>query len=464
MTRRISILTLLAFLFVAGCVASATLLWKIDSDSALSQQHHLVMAEDAQSLYAFASSPNTPLLVVEHYDLAGQLLQEYRFDIAWRSDPNRPPLRIGEHSFYLPAATATGSLLLDLDHGVRWQGFNGDAQGADMDALEIHEIHLNRQDDLVFSGMLTEPGPAQNSVRVAVIGRVDQNGQLRTFRRYDTASTPLLLAGHDSNSFIAVIHYPFSEDNDLRSLITQLDNELNPLQEFPLAEYLDYANAVNNGVIGSIGWGEDKRSVALSLTDGTLQTTTIPTGSWTRQVVTDHSIYTISGDDDSRRLYNPLTVCRFNMEYQRQWCRTTQFKTSSYTALAVAVNQQDDLALSLDSGGEFAVNLHGVIEPVPNGVAGKLGLVGEERNDIVHEVFSSSGERLYLAEEDPFVARGEYRVCYSILVCLHPNQWEAGVFATGQILLLEDRRLLALNQMRFDGDISVARRISLWQR
>lgn len=446
---------------VAGCALSARLLWQLDRSSDWNHDHHLVMSEDQQSLYWFAGHDQE--LSVEHRDLNGQLLQQYQFDTT-PANPYTLPLLTHDNQFFLVGQTARDTRFLDLDSGVRWQGFGAELVDED-DSLEIHNAYLNQNDELVFSASLIIWNGDSISSITGVIGRVSSNGTLEALHRLDDLRFIDLQMRPGTDTFVLTGWFRENSEtaNSPATVIIEYDRQLNELHRLPQTLYLGTPQVTHDAVISPVWQDGAHQNHAVSLVTGAAERLPIPYESGTRQITGPNSLYQIRSKWESTHPINkPFEVCRYDLNYQPQWCNDTQQNGRQfYDLLTLSVNERDDLAVTFDSGGDYVTGATGKLELVDLQIGGQFDLRGEERTSVTHEVFSAQGKHLFVAQEEPRIGRGILSNCW-ISLCILGPEWDAGVSLSMQQILLEDRRLLVLNNVDESTGSDRAIRISFW--
>lgn len=448
---------------IAGCALSARLLWQVDRNSSWSHGHHLVMSEDQQSLFSFTNHEQE--LSVEHFDLNGQLLRQYQFAIQPANPFPQPlPLLTHDNQFFLAGPTARDTLFLDLDSGVQWQGFGAELLDED-DRLEIHSAYLNQNDELVFSASLVIWNGDDFGSATGVIGRVSRNGTLESLHRLDAMRFLDLQARPGKDTFVLTgwLWDNSETENNPATVIIEYDSQLNELHRFPQSLYLGTPLVTHDVVISPVWQDGVYKNHAVSLATGEAEWLPVPYESGMRQITGPNSLYQIRSKWESTRPINkPLEVCRYDLNYHLQWCRDTQEgRRELYDHLTLSVNARDDLAITFDSGGDYVTGATGKLELVNLQIGGQFDLRGEERTSVTHEVFSAQGEHLFVAQEEPLIGRGILSNCW-ISLCILGPEWDAGVSLSMQQILLEDRRLLVLNNVDESTGSDRAVRISFW--
>ena len=235
------------------------------------------------------------------------------------------------------------------------------------------------------------------------------------------------------------------------------------LHRFPQSLYLGTPQVTHDAVISPVWQDGTYHNDAISLTTGEAERLPIPYESGTRQIAGANSLYQIRSKWESTRPINkPLEVCRYDLNYQLQWCKDTQEgRRELYDHLTLSVNARDDLVVTFDSGGDYVTGATGKLELVNLQIGGQFDLRGEERTSVTHEVFSAQGEHLFVAQEEPQIGRGILSNCW-ISLCILGPEWDAGVSLSMQQILLDDRRLLVLNNVDESTGSNRAIRISFW--
>lgn len=455
-TLRWPLLSLSAFFLLACGVTWLLPSWERDLGND-NFRNFLYPARDGQSLFSIGVRFYESELTLEHLDLNGNLLDQQTLVPPVMPGTGGELVRGQGDDFYLYAD--------NLGNGSSHVLYMDPTSGAAPVALQTNlpadqtlrvagrgyaAARINSAGKLVFTGFLdtaTESG-------VIVTGLVNQQGLLEKLQTYSDLAHVNALHPLKNGHFLLVAR--INQDTTPATAFIELDDTLNLVQRHDRAMRVEYAapSADGNQLIAT----DSIKAYLLSPTGEQLKS-----GNLTSYVA---NIYPAGTGFFTFSVVNDET-CFYNLALQQQWCSKLDFIKADYSLVRkVQVTPENELLISLNTdylaitGGKLRSEID------PAAIEAGFSIIGEQRYETLHVLYSTAGKRVAQAKAQPFKQSGRLYQCGFFDLCTEPEVVQPGVchFGHEDTVTLPGRRVYTvIEHCDRKPDSDITRKLLHWK-
>lgn len=423
-------------------------------------RNFLYTGQDGQSLFNIGLRINENEITVEHLDLNGNLLDKQTLVPPIMPGTGGVLVRGLEDDFYLYADNlgAGSNQVLYVDPAsangpVALQTSLPANQTVRVAGSDISAARINSAGKLLFSGFLvTDPNTDAES-SVIITGLMNQQGQLEKQLSFPDLTNIDALHPLNNGHFQLVAR---TNQSPATTAFIELDDNLNLVQRHDRPIRIHYIVPSTDG--NTLLMAYNTKASRLSLTGEELQSGPLA------DYVTH--IYPTSDGFFTFHISN-YTTCFYNLNLQQQWCSKLDFIKDDFRLVrGVQVTAENELLVSIDSG-YLAVTggkLRSEIDPAA--IEAGFSIIGEQRYDMRHILYSATGKRVAHAKAQTFKQRGRIYLCGVFDLCTEPEAVQPGVCRYGHqdTLTLPGRRVYTMiDHCDQFPDPAITRQLLHWQ-